>query len=410
MPSFRELRIPVLCPCKVGLHPDIKRVLRSVLRPLGFDPTFRECRKIEEALECEPHTAGEYFDRIPYPVCMPIISTGGEIRDSDGKHKPNPISAVKPKYSRPSKREVVLLVEEDVDLPIELHGSRKLRSRRIIRFTSYALEAALGKVVEQFVEIKKKLRSNLQTYQLLETRRSALNYDSVEKRVYVWPNGYGMVEMRFDISLDEAEGVRTGDDYLFKHSVSLRLAPRAQSKKEFERKLDKMRVKSIKALFKQPQEALVALPYGFPAPTVDWVAAPGGEDEGNKKSVLVKVTPAKNGTSDRRGLISYAIAWCSENLFSVCNDATVFICAHNYRRILYAVCFMRPTLGHDWPFKVGPMLERFGPCQNDIGYIDTKGVGDEGFHSLEYVWNEKEMPAGSVLRVRWMLKRHPHVQ
>jgi hypothetical protein len=410
MPSFRELRIPVLCPCKVGLHTDIKRVLRSVLHPLGFEPTFRECRKIEEALECEPHTAGVYFDKIPYSVCMPIITSGGEIRDADGKHKPDPISAVKPKYSRSGKREVVLLVEDSVDLPIELHGSRRLRDARIIRFPSYTLEPALGKVVEQFVEIKKKLRSNLQTYQLLETRNSALNYDSVEKRVYVWPNGYGTVEMRFDISLDEAEGVRTGDDYFFNHSVSLRLAPKAQSKREFKRKLQKMRVKSIKDLLKQPQEALVALPFGLPAPTVDWRATSGGEDEGNKKNVLVQVTPAKNSTSDRRGLISYGIAWCSEDLFSVCNDATAFICAHNYRRIRYAVCFIRPTLRHDWPFKIGPMLERFGPCQNDIGFIDTNGVGDEGFHYLEYVWNEKKMPAGSVLRVRWKLTRPPHVQ
>jgi hypothetical protein len=398
--------IPVLCPCKEGLSGAIKKTLRSILYPLGFSLTFVPCKKIEDALEAVIDTKGTYFDKIPFPVCMPIVSKGAKRSDAEAHYKADPGVSGVVNYWKPNKREVLLLVEDTVELEDGFLGAtgQQIEDDRVISFHNYSLDEALRAIVGLFVEIRKTLRANLYDYQLPEIKNNALNYESIQKRVYVWEDGYGMVEMRFDIGLDSANVIEKNGEYTFEHKVSLCLAPRGESKASFSKSLDDMRVGSISEFLQRPKEAFAVIPFGFPSPKVSWGPLNKETKGTNAKSVAVRIKPAKAVTPDGRGVLSYGIIWSSANLFDVTNDATVFLCAHNYRKATYSVCFMRRTLAHGWSFAVGPKLERYGPYQNDLGYIDTEGVGDERFKYLEFPWSMRKIPAGSVLRARWELE------
>jgi len=397
------LLVPVLCPCKNDLHVEIRQVISSVLRPLGFSATFRDCENVEDALAGAQSTKGVFYDKIPFPVCMPIISAGAQISDSE-EFKPVPRAFAPVNYSTPNEREVVLLVEGSVALGPELIGASQVPPDRVIRFSSATLEDALGSLVATFVSIADLLRANLERYQLPETRERALDYDSAEKRVYVYDNGYGLIEMRFTINEEAAEKVRDGPDFVFSHTVDLKPPPVGASKSKFDEKLDRIRVKSIRELFQQPREAFAALPFGLPAPNVRWEPAKTDAAGSSRKTLLVHVSlPTRKTGRHVARTLSYGIAWSAKDLFNIQQDSSSFLCAHNYRRVTYTMCFMRPTLAHDWPFALGPRLERFGPYQNNLGYIDTEGVGDESFHYLEYPWTERKLPVGSVLRASWRL-------
>jgi len=81
------------------------------------------------------------------------------------------------------------------------------------------------------------------------------------------------------------------------------------------------------------------------------------------------------------------------------------------RTVSQSVCFMRPSTGKPWPFSWGPRLHRYGPYDNDLGYIDMEGIWtSESFLSFDFTWQSQKAARGSAFVARWALtqKKRKH--
>ena len=401
-----DSQIPVLCACRTNLPSGKQDALRSVLEPFGFNLHFHECESLAACLQEHVQAGSRFFPHLPYAVVMPIISRGDGIGDDEGC-LPFPDIETGFADGLPNRRIFVFLIEEEVCNQAVQVASQGVPTEdaRIIRFNRASITNCLGEVLPALEAAKNRLAAAPDDYNLSEFVESALNYESVEKRVYVWGDGYGTVELSYSILEDNAEPIlKKGGFFEFEHRISVLPDPRHVSKAAFASKLKEIEKHSLLEIFQRPPEAFAVLPFGQPSPKVKAVFSRATDSAPESKLVVVRVTPqkrTKKRSSER--LISYGIIWSAEELFNTAADSTVLTCKHSFERVSFSVCFMRPTLSHGWDFRHGPMMKTFGPFMNHLGTNDSAALGDEHFHYMYYPWSERRVPAGVSLEISWEL-------
>jgi len=421
MPRRRRLKgIPLLVPCSDQFLdvPGRARNLRDVCAAVGFDIRLITCSSVGEVLK--HHSVADKTPPTPvgYPIVMPIVTRVPPIPRKDGagdaprKGPPTPELGDLELLDTPNPRLVLFLVAQDVVLP---SGFAARHGKDVIRFSPSLLTGAYPPLLHRLLGFKDRLREAQEVYQLPDVLKRARRYSSVEKRVYVRKDGFGVVEFRFEITEDEAAPALVGEEYIFRHELMLVPAPGGKSMASFRKTLTEMEVDSVSDVFRARREAFVVLPLDRTPFDVTWREPPGRSTsrKGAPRRCVVEVVVRRpsNATSQsatppgRR--IVYGIIWCAPRLFYVQKDSTSFAAVHHYDRVKLAVRFLHPKAAERWHFKTGPRLLRSGPYGNDLGYIDLQGVGDEQFHYEEYPWEQRAVPAGTSLTAEWEMQAVP---
>jgi len=394
-------RIPILFPYSNSFPKGRRDELKSVLTPLGFETVFEKCESVAEALRNRPVFSGG-LPAVGFPICIPILSKG--LRVEPGKHfEPCPRVRSTDVQGKPNKKLVLFLIEDSLRDNLQPGSIPADGDYTLIEFNAASMFPSVPELIGSLMEMKEALRADHYEYQLPDVLRSALNFNSVEKRVYVRPDKFGIVEYKWQILGSAARKAYNKDiGYVFRHKIGVIAAPHGDTRNSLP-SLKDAATDSLDEIFNTETDSFGVVAFGDGA-SVTWKPSERPDRASQWIDIIIRPNDGRK-TFPHDRLISYGLLWSCRNLLSAKADTSSFVARHNYERVDFSVRFMRTDLSKEsLTFTKGPRMERYGPYQNDLGSIDTEGLEDERFHHYLFPWHERRVPAGMRLRVIWELK------
>jgi hypothetical protein len=361
---------------------------------MGFEPDMRPCAKLSESSQVPPYNGRETPFPFPHPISIVVVCRGtGRFDDT---WDANPVLDSFRSLQEPNKKLVIFLVEEGVDP--EMLAAIKSNGYEVIKYPEDYVAGVADKVANRLKSFEGTLRTSPKKYQDQKVVDATINITNLVSRTYVWETGFGIVEIRFDIPVANLPR-DAGEFHRFRHRIAIR-DPQSRLGIHFEGDLKKYEAKSVADIFSLTRESIGAIRFGKTPLSIGWEEIESTGNPSLERDIEIRI-PANS--LDPCEILSYGYIWSRPNLFDPRKDTSALRFQYNVQRYEQSVCFMRSLLNR-WDFKRGPLLQRFGPYNNNLGYLDHENIcTNEEFHHFDYNWMSTKIARGSVFIVEWEL-------
>jgi len=395
----------VLCPCAADIteaHPDF---LQRLMTSLGYKAYLQRCVKLSSSLSDVRHSGSETIEPIPPPVAV-VILTHGQKHTADGKTSYDPLPAIDnlAVLQAPNKRLCVFLIEAGIrDTTKETIRQNGYPPECLIEFPRGRVEAVTDRLAQRLREFEGRLRQSPLEFQDPGQEKGVLTFRRVTKRSHVYPNGFGVVELGWEIDAEALRGSKAdcdGGHYRFEHTLALRSAVSPKSRATFEKPIKTRRPDSIASVFFSHEDRFCVVRFGKERTQIE-VEEDLAASTDQKRALTVLVPKDSVEPCDT---LSYGLIWAKRDMYTETEEYSGLQIKDHVTSVVQSVCFMRSATGKPWPFKWGPRLHRYGPYDNDLGYIDMEGIWtEESFISFDFTWQSQKAARGSSFVARWAL-------